>query len=250
MSERAISVLLRVYQDVRYLLDRTPFIPRETPSESTILRNRIKSDNPLIIDVGANLGASVAFYRRLFPKARIIAFEPDPKTFQRLKRRHARAHNVRLLNCGVGAMPGRLRLHRNTHSSTNSFLDVDETSTWVKQTPGFRKIDPIEVEVITLDDIAESETLDRVDFVKCDTQGFEPEVLTGAKRLLKEKRIGLLRLEVLCGRFYERSVSLFDIESILHPFGYRLISLGGLHFDNTGGLKYFDTYFALDAGVA
>ena len=186
------------------------------------------------------------FTGALFPNARVIAFEPDPETFRRLRRRHGRAPNVTLLNCGVGAMPGRLTLKRNTHSSTNSFLDVDEDSRWVRETPGFRKIDPVEVDVVTLDGIADSLSLDYVDFVKSDTQGFEPEVLTGARQLLEKKRIGLLRLEVMCGKFYRKSVSLFDIETILHPFGYRLMSLGGLHFDKGGGLKYFDTYFAVN----
>jgi FkbM family methyltransferase len=249
MTEGLISILLRVYQDSRYLFDRLPLAPRETPSERTILRNRIKRENPLIIDVGANLGSSVAFYRRLYPHARIVAFEPDPETFGRLRRRHGNASNVTLMNCGVGALPGRLTLQRNTHSSTNSFLEVDQASAWVRATPGFRTMEPVEVEVVTLDATADRLSLDRVDFVKSDTQGFEPEVLKGAKKLLEEKRIRLLRLEVMCGRFYQQSVSLFDIESILHPFGYRLISLGGLHFDDTGELRYFDTYFALDADV-
>ena len=116
----------------------------------------------------------------------------------------------------------------------------------MRETPGFRKIDPVEVDVVTLDGIADSLSLDYIDFVKSDTQGFEPEVLTGARQLLEEKRIGLLRLEIMCGKFYRKSVSLFDIETILHPLGYRLISLGGLHFDKGGVLKYFDTYFAVD----
>lgn len=244
MNEGFISILLRVYQDLRYAFDRLPIGLRETPNERTILRHHISGENPLILDIGANLGSSVAFYRRLFPSARVIAFEPDPETFRRLKRRHGDASGVTLLNCGVSAMPGRLTLQRNTHSSTNSFLEVDEESSWVRATPGFRKIDPVEVEVVTLDGIADTLALDYVDFVKCDTQGFEPEVLSGARKLLDEKRIGLLRLEILCGRFYRKSVSLFDIEAILHPFGYRLISLGGLHFDKAGVLKYFDTYFA------
>ena len=245
MNEGFISLLLRLYQDSRYILDWLPLVPRETPSERTLLRAHIRGDNPLILDVGANLGSSVAFYRRLFPNARLIAFEPDPETFQRLRRRHGHAPNVTLLNCGVGAVPGRLTLQRNTHSSTNSFLQVDEDSSWVRETPGFRKIDSTDVDVVTLDGIANNLSLDYIDFVKSDTQGFEPEVLAGARRLLAEKRIGLLRLEIMCGKFYRKSVSLFDVESILNPFGYRLISFGGMHFDKGGVLKYFDTYFAV-----
>ena len=71
-------------------------------------------------------------------------------------------------------------------------------------------------------------------------------MLDGARRLLEQRRIGLLQLEIMCGNFYRKSVSLFDIETIYRSLGYRLISLGGLHFDKGGLLKYFDTYFAVD----
>ena len=36
------------------------------------------NDQPLILDCGANIGFSVLNYKRQFPKARVIAFEPDP----------------------------------------------------------------------------------------------------------------------------------------------------------------------------
>lgn len=36
------------------------------------------NEAPLILDCGANIGLSVLHYKNLFPKSRIIAFEPDP----------------------------------------------------------------------------------------------------------------------------------------------------------------------------
>lgn len=48
---------------------------------------RFKTDNlqPRIIDCGANIGASVIYFKRLYPDARIDAFEPDKKIFESLK---------------------------------------------------------------------------------------------------------------------------------------------------------------------
>ena len=99
MNGGFISILLRVYQDLRYAFDRLPIGLRETPNERTILRHHISGENPLILDIGANLGSSVAFYRRLFPSARVIAFEPDRETFrasQAETRRCPRRHTVEL----------------------------------------------------------------------------------------------------------------------------------------------------------
>ena len=44
-----------------------------------------ENEAPLILDIGSNIGISVLHYKRLFPKARIIAFEPDPDFFPVLK---------------------------------------------------------------------------------------------------------------------------------------------------------------------
>lgn len=51
-------------------------------------RMRFFTDNerPLIIDCGANVGVSVLYFKSLYPKARIHAFEPDAKIYSCLKK--------------------------------------------------------------------------------------------------------------------------------------------------------------------
>lgn len=43
------------------------------------------NDNPMIIDCGANYGTSVLYFKHIYPKARIVAFEADPYIFSFLK---------------------------------------------------------------------------------------------------------------------------------------------------------------------
>src|SRR5688572_8635835 len=43
-----------------------------------IYRFETPSESPQIIDCGANIGLSVIYFKRLFPAARITAFEADP----------------------------------------------------------------------------------------------------------------------------------------------------------------------------
>lgn len=40
---------------------------------------------PLIIDCGANIGLSCIFFKRRYPRCRLIAFEPDPRLFAALR---------------------------------------------------------------------------------------------------------------------------------------------------------------------
>jgi len=42
--------------------------------------------DPFIVDCGSNIGMSILFFKALYPKARIIGFEPDKQTYALLKR--------------------------------------------------------------------------------------------------------------------------------------------------------------------
>jgi FkbM family methyltransferase len=60
-------------------------------------------EQPLIVDVGSNIGVSILFFKRLFPAAAIIGFEPDPAAFRLLERNVEanRLSDVSLLNVAV-----------------------------------------------------------------------------------------------------------------------------------------------------
>ena len=47
---------------------------------------------PLILDCGANIGLSICFFKKKYPHAKIIAFEPDPSIFKILKRNIVQNH--------------------------------------------------------------------------------------------------------------------------------------------------------------
>lgn len=54
--------------------------------EQQIYQSNIEKDSPFILDCGANIGLSVIYFSLVYPKATIHAFEPDPETFELLKR--------------------------------------------------------------------------------------------------------------------------------------------------------------------
>jgi FkbM family methyltransferase len=47
---------------------------------------KAKNDAPLIIDCGANIGVTTLFLKRLYPNARVIAFEPSPVAVAALRK--------------------------------------------------------------------------------------------------------------------------------------------------------------------
>src|SRR5881392_2923492 len=62
----------------------------------------------IILDIGSNIGASIIYFHRQFPDARIFGFEPHPDTFQILEKNVGHLPGVRVFNCGLGATNERI----------------------------------------------------------------------------------------------------------------------------------------------
>jgi len=67
-------------------------------------------DRPLIIDCGANIGASAVYFALNFPEAEIIVVEPDAGNFMLLERNIAGFTRIRALHCAIGSHDGVLDL--------------------------------------------------------------------------------------------------------------------------------------------
>ncbi len=138
------------------------------PTVSKVLEPLLEKGDT-VIDVGAMLGAySFGFKRAVGPRGRVIAYEPNPQSFECLK------HNLPDVECWNHALgrrydefgleywreaqnPGAVRLVRNggfsrTHMDT---LDFDPNS------------------------------LDRLDLLKIDVEGMEPDVIAGGMGTIK-----------------------------------------------------------------
>lgn len=69
--------------------------------------------DPVIFDCGANIGMATLYFKWLYPKARITAFEPDPSTFRVLKTNIERNHleNTVAHNLALGEVDGGIDFH-------------------------------------------------------------------------------------------------------------------------------------------
>jgi FkbM family methyltransferase len=237
---------LRLYQEMMRRVENGPLRFVHEPPEGRLLRSLVTAPKPMIFDIGANFGSTTAAFRRLFPQATIHAFEPDPDTFAHLATRYLDSPGIQLHNAGMGSQEGTLLLHRHALSAVNSFIPVDADAEWAQELALASPPAPVNVAVTTVDNFAGAHGIERIDMLKSDTQGFEPEVLKGARSLLSAQAIGALKLEVMPGCFYERSVELRDIDDLLAPHGYRLVSLTGLHYGPRGEVRYFDAFYAPD----
>ena len=64
---------------------------------------------PLIVDAGANIGASAVWFAFEFPKAQIVAFEPDQANYD-LLRRNTEGLRVEAHHAAIGSRDGRVNV--------------------------------------------------------------------------------------------------------------------------------------------
>lgn len=69
-----------------------------------------ENKEPIIIDCGANIGLSVLFFKKIYPNAIIIAFEPNPNSFDLLKKNISQNSltNVVVYNIGLSNVLGEI----------------------------------------------------------------------------------------------------------------------------------------------
>lgn len=168
--------------------------PKSTGEEKFL--KLFSQHNPqLCINIGANKGDYSEALLSL-TNSGVIAFEPLPKTFARLARLQTRFPNRLItVNKGVGDQNVELDLHFGDDDSTLATFskEVNEID-YVGQ----NNRNAIRMEVITLDRFfKESHELEspQIDLLKIDTEGYEYEVLVGAKETLENRKPKFIQIE-------------------------------------------------------
>ena len=148
--------------------------------EQTFLLKYLKEDD-LFVDVGANIGS----YSLLVASrgVRAIAFEPENTTYSILVENAKMNHFSDLIICNqkaVGKENGMVKFSVG-NDTTNHILDSKDKDTKA-----------LSVEVVTLDSLNEDVTI-----LKVDVEGFELDVLAGAKELLCNPKLNVVIIEAL-----------------------------------------------------
>lgn len=179
-----------------------------------------------VVDVGANHGLfTIEALEFIRPGGRVHAFEPAPATrelFETNLKANGMEADVRTFSAAVGAAPGeaRLRIH-DEWSGLNTLAARDIT--WLGRELKADRI--VSVPIVTLDAHAAEQGLDRIDFLKIDVEGFELDVLKGARGLLDAGRVGFVMLEVGDVTCANAGVEPAAILSELGRSGYTLRSI-------------------------
>ncbi|MBI2802618.1 MAG: FkbM family methyltransferase [Gammaproteobacteria bacterium] len=194
--------------------------------ERAVIRQLIEP-GAVVVDIGANIGEYTAFFSKIVgPTGRVFAFEPGPQNFARLNARVETSANVTTVQSAVGDTNGELSFYLSTD------LNVDHRT---YDTGDGRAVTT--VPVCRLDDYFQ--TQQRIDFIKIDVQGFEHNVLQGARRVLTDNPNLTLIAEFWPYGLAKAGSSPRDFLKFLTSLGFDYIALNS-NFSRRPGLNDLD----------
>ncbi len=156
--------------DDKYVGQRVA-LEKYEPYETKLILKQIKKGD-VVVDVGANIGYyTILLADKVGKNGKVYAFEPDSTNFDILEKniKTNKLEKVVVVKAAVGSREGKLKLYKSGKNYGDHKLYGDGKA---KE----------EVKIIKLDDFIK----EKVNLIKIDTQGWEPEVIEGAKKIIEK----------------------------------------------------------------
>lgn len=219
---KAINILFSFNSRVYYSFLRYGISPS---FEHKKILNKIKLINTFV-DIGANKGQFSLIIHYLFPRSKIIAFEPLPSEFKILKKIFKKKDNIRLFNYAVGKENKYLDIFQTNKKDSSSFLKPDKLQLKYFPETYVKKI--LKVKMVRLNFLLK--ILKKPVFLKIDVQGYELEVLKGTNL----KNFDYIYLEGSYAKLYTKQPLIGKIFKYLTEKGFKLNGRFNLTNDNFG----------------
>ena len=185
--------------------------------------DRLQGAMPIqtIIDVGANIGQFCYKIKHHYPQSIVHSFEPVADAYQQLLNTTNSFTGVHCKQLALGNQTGKATIHLfGQNTPVASILSHSPFSVDFAQQPDHTQV----VDVQRLDEYCVNESVNGIDLLKIDTEGFDLEVLQGATKLLEEKAIRFIYCEwSYLGTGGPGDLNL--IREFLEAYGFSLLGL-------------------------
>lgn len=193
---------------LRFFLAFNRLVPEKIRRMSPVLASSFKhkpQPGDTVVEGGGFPGDFTIYAsKKVGAKGHVYAFEPNPINFSHLKR------HIAAFNCtNVTLIPKGLWSHdcekKMTGRGVESHLQGDGT---------------IDVQLASMDSEMERQGVKKVDFIKMDIEGAEPEALQGAVKILRSNSV---KLAIASYHDFEGQETRTGIEKMLTPLGYKFV---------------------------
>jgi FkbM family methyltransferase len=243
MTTKSVKVLhktLAIAGDDDYLRE----MGQEFEPTNVHLLSLLCDTDSRVLDVGANIGMTALALSQICRRGQIAAIEPVPHTFQYLQRNvtEAGSDNINIFNFALGSREGHALMQGHPSNLSCSFVADNykiPASDHFSYTVTIRRLEEAFCEL----------SLDRLDFMKVDVEGFELEVFAGAKEILATyKPIVFLEMNHWCLNIYRRmSIPEFRERLMKYfPFIYALDGSDYLDYVDSKNVHHINYHHVLN----
>ena len=227
-----MNLRIQIVRKAIRTLEKALFYPRLRKRLMNYYGN-VSATPILILDVGANRGQSIDFFKKLFRNSIIHSFEPLPQLFQGLTK-YKSDPQIFLNNLCI-VSPLLLKINGTKTVFYESILDETSTLILPDATSGYQVLKArllgqtvdglykkIEVDATTVDLYCFENQINKIDILKIDVEGYELGVLEGCTVLFDANRIECVVLESHEDDMRESSKN--DIDNLLMSAGLQIVS--------------------------
>ena len=187
-----VDLLLSAYHQRGILKYWNNAVSGESYVINCVLKSYFPDGKVTIFDIGANIGDYSKEIKKVFPHSMIYAFEPNINTFKSLEDRLSNT-DIKRFCIGLSSCASNQKIY--TYASDNQSPHASIYKEVLSDLHRINEILEVEFEAISLDEFCKNHEIERINFLKIDTEGHELEVILGAEKMISEGKIEIIQFE-------------------------------------------------------
>jgi FkbM family methyltransferase len=201
--------------DIGDVIQRLMYFGQYEPEQSQWARDILKPGS-FFLDIGANVGHYTMLAASLVGNSgRVVAFEPSPYAYGKLQTmlKENNISQVNIFQCAAADEPGQLDLFLPSEGYLHSPSLVKSDASYT----------PIKVNVCRLDSHPSLTPTLKIDLMKIDVEGFEPNALRGMHKYLLAGQVRHLMCEFNSGWLEANKSSCIELLNLIESMGFAKI---------------------------